>query len=442
MTAVALCCGDPDREPRPGDVGDRGTAPEPPEPPATVRLLCGRAGEVCCDSPLPACEVGAACDASAGRCVATTDEAELTLLCRSDLDCPSASTCCLSGALGTCAPSGTCALPDLTLVDSIVPGFRLQGLLLNTRADDCAAGAGCECLLEKGCVLGEGARRVLRLEPLPVNIGGADLLLGDPDSSPAYSRDRCSGEPLVERYLRYELIDGSGAVTHRHDARLVPHCDTSLASSDPLPERLSCDNQGLERGLLNATFDAFDDGEYNGRFGAADCPYVDITGLPGGLYELRITINPERTFAEASYDNNTLRTPVELPAVGDPERACSPLELDHFADPLECGWRPALPTTECVPGTPVQLECPDCTGLVLARVCAGDAPCSATEALHNSADPNECPRLDFECPASGRYQVLVSAAVDWYIPLQLPPAAYPFECNLVAASSAGAGAPP
>src|SRR6188508_996427 len=102
VTVIALCCRDPAPEPRAADDSERGAASEPPGPPEAAGELCGRAGEACCTAPLPACEVGAACDASSdtGRCVPATAEAELTILCRSDLDCASASTCCRSGALG------------------------------------------------------------------------------------------------------------------------------------------------------------------------------------------------------------------------------------------------------------------------------------------------------------------------------------------------------
>jgi hypothetical protein len=37
-----------------------------------------------------------------------------------------------------------------------------------------------------------------------------------------------------------------------------------------------------------------------------DCQWLDITGLPPGQYRLRVGVNPFRTFAERSYDNNVV----------------------------------------------------------------------------------------------------------------------------------------
>lgn len=49
-------------------------------------------------------------------------------------------------------------------------------------------------------------------------------------------------------------------------------------------------------------------------YAAADlpCQWIDITDLPAGTYQLRVTANPERLIREARLDNNVVSTGVVI----------------------------------------------------------------------------------------------------------------------------------
>ncbi|MSP60807.1 MAG: hypothetical protein EXR72_10790 [Myxococcales bacterium] len=78
-------------------------------------------------------------------------------------------------------------------------------------------------------------------------------------------------------------------------------------SRDPRPDlvvnkiRLLCDNQGIQAG-------------WSDLYGnALDCQWLDVTGIPSGNYQLRVSLNPSHAFEEASFDNNTATVPVTIP---------------------------------------------------------------------------------------------------------------------------------
>ena len=78
-------------------------------------------------------------------------------------------------------------------------------------------------------------------------------------------------------------------------------------------------------------------------------------------------------------------------------------------------------TATCTPGTRMTVSCGnECSGLAtrtgdpIMRVCSGDEPCRSPGLGQNDDCPgnqnNRGSRVDFTCPASGRYTVLTSAA--------------------------------
>jgi hypothetical protein len=404
------------------------------EPDTPPRELCGAPGEACCRPPLPVCGLGAACqssDAGAGICVAQPADTAVIPLCRSDWECPSGSTCCVSGAFGRCVQTNgaECPAPDLALAGSSAPGARPRVTTLFVSPDRCSLDEDCECLVEKGCAFGTGARRMLHVDALPLNIGGADLLLGNPESSPLYSRDSCSQRPFLDDYLRYELLEESGAVILRHDSRLVPRCRASNERG-PLEGPFRCEQQGLAHGLARSfTPDGFRLDE-SSTFGVNDCPYIDITEVPPGRYEVRVTINPEGVIAESRGDNNSWSFRIQIPTFDDPARPCpDESSLLYRSEPPECGWtRAALADPTCTPGARVQFECDNCGGAPVARVCPGDAACSQLEALPTEPSrSSSCLQLAFTCPDTGRYGVLLSSGI--FDEGQQRPTPEPFRCD-------------
>ena len=43
-----------------------------------------------------------------------------------------------------------------------------------------------------------------------------------------------------------------------------------------------------------------------------DCQWVDVTGVPDGDYRVRVTTNPDRTFHELSYENNSAEVGIRI----------------------------------------------------------------------------------------------------------------------------------
>ena len=44
-----------------------------------------------------------------------------------------------------------------------------------------------------------------------------------------------------------------------------------------------------------------------------DCQWIDVTDVPPGKYELRVDLNPSRTFQELTFDNNSASVEVTVP---------------------------------------------------------------------------------------------------------------------------------
>jgi hypothetical protein len=62
-----------------------------------------------------------------------------------------------------------------------------------------------------------------------------------------------------------------------------------------------CDNQGLAPG-------------WEDIYGSSlNCQWLDVTGVPGGDYSLKITVNASRIFPESDFNNNSALIPVSLP---------------------------------------------------------------------------------------------------------------------------------
>jgi hypothetical protein len=353
-------------------------------------------------------------------------------------------TCCLSGAFGTCmrVDGDGCPLPDLTLAGTAAPEARLGIRMLEVDERGCLPAQGCECAFETGCTSGTGPRRVLEVDPLPLNVGSIDLLLGNPESSPLYARDSCSRRPFLEHYLRYELRHESGAVTLSHDSRLEPRCSRSDEQRGLLGTQFQCEQQGLSHGLSSRIFDSERFGfESTSTFGGNDCPFLDVSDVPAGRYEIRVTINPERAIAESRYDNNAWSVSVELPDFDDPLQPCPTASSLLFrSSPPECGWRAApLAERSCAPGSRVELGCSACSGDPLARVCPGEAPCSRLDALPVEPASSSCPVLAFTCPDVGRYNVLLTSS---HFDDREPPEPDPFSCDLLPPDPGDAGGLP
>jgi hypothetical protein len=210
-------------------------------------------------------------------------------------------------ALALTAPgawAGTGGLPDLrALIDDAFHPATATAVERNATVDP-------EDVAE-GCAGGLDGRTLVHFTLSTFNEGTADLILGDPgcpdcelDPAPACTNElfECSplaghGHPHFSRYGLYELLpsaDATAAATgHKQGFCLEDTiCDNKV---------YNCFNQGLSLGCKDV---------YPAR--VLGCQYVDATGLPGGRYLLRATVNYERILEESNYDNNVAERAVDV----------------------------------------------------------------------------------------------------------------------------------
>jgi Lysyl oxidase len=192
------------------------------------------------------------------------------------------------------AGSALAELPDLIINRSrLATGLEIREQYFS--AADCA--------VIEGCLKGSGNRRLLLFEVAFVNIGKADLVIGRPEDNPHLFEDSpCHGHHHLEGAASYELVssDGRSVLVGRKQAFCLR--DNAPYSSSAGPSHgYDCDNQGITAGWEDI---------YPKNL---DCQWLDITGVAGGTYTLKVTVNPIRVFQEASYANNTASVTVQIP---------------------------------------------------------------------------------------------------------------------------------
>ncbi len=199
------------------------------------------------------------------------------------------------------------ALPDL-----VVQAARLQGSIL-IETDRFKAS---DCTVVNGCVGQAGWRKLLRFSVGISNTGTADLFFGNPADNPdLYEWDECDQEYELDYFVMYELLDQSGSTV------VATGCKESFCLEDyaPVvrnfpPPKYNCSNQGISVGWSDVyTRDV-------------DCQWIDITGVPAGKYQLRVTANYEAVelfnnghadqinpkLRELDYTNNVATVPVTI----------------------------------------------------------------------------------------------------------------------------------
>jgi hypothetical protein len=196
------------------------------------------------------------------------------------------------GTLGLARP--TCAeAPDL-IIDRARLAVGVQVETVPFAVTDCAA--------VEGCVNASGARKIVRFETGIANIGKADLVVGNPNDHPElFMHSDCHGHFHFRGVALYELVASDGSVAASSGKRAFCLRDNVKYSASAGESRgYNCDNQGITAGWA----DVYDK--------SLDCQFLDITGVPGGHYTLRVTVNPERLLAESNYDNNSASVALNL----------------------------------------------------------------------------------------------------------------------------------
>jgi hypothetical protein len=164
-----------------------------------------------------------------------------------------------------------------------------------------------DCAVDHGCTL-PGIRRLLKFTSVTQNIGDTDVALGSPtDPNGPFELDSCHGHSHYGVSAQAELLDGAVqlAVSEKRGFCLLdgeqfdPNANSSAV--------YGCASQGLQSGWADV---------YSSSL---DCQWVDITGIPGGTYTLRLTGNPEQSTAledPNNFGNNVVEIQVVIP--GEP----------------------------------------------------------------------------------------------------------------------------
>lgn len=114
----------------------------------------------------------------------------------------------------------------------------------------------------------------------------------------------------VADFVRYELVDASGAVVA--SSAKVSFCLTdiqTIETSSALKQALFLDLPPLECG---ATEQGINPGHADYYGPQLPDQWIDVTGIPAGDYRLRFTVNPDRALLESRYDDNSVEFPVTL----------------------------------------------------------------------------------------------------------------------------------
>lgn len=162
-----------------------------------------------------------------------------------------------------------------------------------------------QCLIEERCVRGDGRRKLIRFGTQIANIGRADLVLGEPrEGVDHWVWDQCHRHFHFEAYAAYDLYDP------QQNAMLPIGSKNGFAVIDigvydPELAPLGCRgyngrNQGITAGCQDT---------YSANL---NCQWVDVTGIPDGVYEVVITTNPDGVIPEERLDNNSARVRVQI----------------------------------------------------------------------------------------------------------------------------------
>ncbi len=211
----------------------------------------------------------------------------------------------LGGAL-VAAQSALAAAPDLIIwPDRLNPRTVFQSFDTN------------DCEVVEGCAL-SGQRRYLNFTTETRNIGDADLVLGNPASNPNFIYALCHQHYHFTDFADYQLVNSAG-----EPVAIGLKAGFCLLDSEPwrsgaaVDRRFSCSNQGIQEGWADLyTRDL-------------SCQWVDITGLPSGIYRLEIEVNPAGRLPERTRTNNLtyLSVYIDDPCSGPPPN-------DNFASAI------------------------------------------------------------------------------------------------------------
>jgi hypothetical protein len=243
------------------------------------------------------------CLGSCGACGAGELCVPVTGTCEAFAACDHESPTCAGGcpARSFCGTDCECHSIDEPLPDLVINKDRLADEILFDRVNVRES----SCSYVEQCVGGLGERRVLRFSVEAINQGQATMMVPLPEERPdLFLFSACHGHYHFGGFAKYELLDGDGRVlvTGRKQAYCME--DTIQVAQGPdvgCSKVYDCYNQGIQAG-------------WSDLYGnTLDCQWLDITEVPAGAYQLKVSLNPSRELQEVTFDNNTATIPVTIP---------------------------------------------------------------------------------------------------------------------------------
>lgn len=243
------------------------------------------------------------CGGSCGDChkgqLCLTETGQCHDFAACDHDRPVCKTACSSQEY--CGTDCACHRVREPRPDLVVSKDRLANeILFETREFSPAS-----CAVAEQCVGGTGPRKLLRFSVEAVNQGQATATVPPPAQRPdLFTWSPCHGHFHFNGFASYALTDAAGNVVRV--GQKLAYCMEDTVQVDKGPgvqceKKYDCSVQGIQKG-------------WSDLYGnALDCQWLDVTGVAPGNYFLSVTVNPNRAFEEASFDNNTTTVPVVVP---------------------------------------------------------------------------------------------------------------------------------
>jgi hypothetical protein len=160
-----------------------------------------------------------------------------------------------------------------------------------------------DCGIIEGCVNATGARKLLRFEAAIANIGKGDLVIGRPEDNPSlFEFSECHGHFHLRGAVTFQLcrLNGGEVLVAEKQAFCLRDNERYLDSAGP-SSGYDCENQGITAGWEDVYYKTL------------DCQWLDVTGVPGGTYLLKVTVNPGQALQESNYGNNSASVQVQIP---------------------------------------------------------------------------------------------------------------------------------
>ncbi|MCH7534375.1 MAG: T9SS type A sorting domain-containing protein [Bacteroidetes bacterium] len=193
-----------------------------------------------------------------------------------------------------------------------------------------------ECEFQEECSKSIGTIKALRFGLRTLNVGDADLTLGDPINNPLFELANCHPHPHFESFANFQLYDLQCKLVIQGNKRgfCLQDSEEVIFNSGVICETYDCD-EGKSQGISMGCAD-----EYSTN---TQCQILDIsntTKIPNGEYIFFAEINYDHSIIdqnpnlqESDYSNNTAFVHFEIKAGGEIEilnSGHSPLLTPNF----------------------------------------------------------------------------------------------------------------